>query len=156
MTKPSKCAKNSRRMVLPILNKKQIICKNANRYEWDLSRKGYEQCDKKVKEIRLADIKRPLQGSRSNGACNTEPTKSLQKLISNENSIFVDQDKVEALKLSISEHGLLEPIDVLEFEGKYYGFSGCHRFQAHQELGREKILCRIRKATEQTLKFHFM
>ena len=31
--------------------------------------------------------------------------------------------------LSIEEVGLKEPIDVLEVEGKYYGFSGCHRYE---------------------------
>jgi sulfiredoxin len=65
-----------------------------------------------------------------------------------------DEEKVEILKKSIEKIGLLEPIDVLEVEGKYWGFSGCHRFQAHQELGRETILCRVRKATPTTLKFH--
>ena len=42
-----------------------------------------------------------------------------------------------------------EPIDVLEVDGKIYGFSGCHRFEAHVRLGREQILCRVRKATPQ-------
>lgn len=76
--------------------------------------------------------------------------------IFDQNGKFVDQEKVEALKESISEFGLFEPIDVLEVEGIYYGFSGCHRFQAHQELGKEKILCKVRNATKQTLKFHLM
>ncbi|KAI7841848.1 hypothetical protein COHA_004377 [Chlorella ohadii] len=49
-----------------------------------------------------------------------------------------------------------EPIDVLEVDGKIYGFSGCHRFEAHVRLGREQILCRVRKATPQVLKFHMM
>lgn len=31
---------------------------------------------------------------------------------------------------SIQEIGLQEPIDVLLVEGKYYGFSGCHRWGA--------------------------
>jgi len=28
--------------------------------------------------------------------------------------------------------------DVLEVDGKYYGFSGCHRFEACQRLGKEQ------------------
>jgi len=32
--------------------------------------------------------------------------------------------------------GQQEPIDVLEVDGKYYGFSGCHRFEACQRLGK--------------------
>ena len=85
----------------------------------------------KVQEIPLNQIRRPLP--REN-----------------------DQQKVKALMESIQEIGQQEPIDVLEVEGQYYGFSGCHRYQAHQELGKETILCRVRKATEQTLKFHMM
>ena len=43
--------------------------------------------------------------------------------------VSADQDKVQALMLSIEEVGLKEPIDVLEVEGDYYGFSGCHRYE---------------------------
>lgn len=68
----------------------------------------------------------------------------------------VDKEKVDVLKQSIAEIGLLEPIDVLLVDGVYYGFSGCHRFQAHQELGKKTILCRVRRATKQTLKYHLM
>lgn len=57
---------------------------------------------------------------------------------------------------SIQEIGLQEPIDVLEVEGQIWGFSGCHRYEAHVRLGREEILCRVRKATPQVLKFHMM
>lgn len=103
------------------------------RYGWDLSEKKYDTEDPQVVELPVRKIRRPLQGSRSN-----------------------DQAKVDALKSSIDKIGLLEPIDVLLVNGEYYGFSGCHRYQAHQELGKETILCRVRKATEQTLKFHMM
>lgn len=47
-------------------------------------------------------------------------------------------------------------IDVLEVDGEYYGFSGCHRFEAHQKLGLPTIKCRIRKANAATLKMHMM
>lgn len=103
------------------------------RYGWDLSSKKYDTEDPQIVELPVRKIRRPLQGSRSN-----------------------DQVKVDALKSSIEKIGLLEPIDVLLVNGEYYGFSGCHRYQAHQELGKETILCRVRKATEQTLKFHMM
>jgi len=39
-------------------------------------------------------------------------------------------------------------------DGKYYGFSGCHRFEAHVKLGRETIECRVLKATRATLQMH--
>ena len=55
---------------------------------------------------------------------------------------------------------LQEPIDVLEVlvdeadKSKgvmYYGFSGCHRYEAHQRLGLETIRCKVRRATRRTL-----
>jgi sulfiredoxin len=82
-----------------------------------------------VKEIPLAQIRRPLP--REN-----------------------DQNKVVALMESIHKEGLHEPIDVLEVDGQYYGFSGCHRFEAHQRLGKETIKCRVRKAPRSVLQKH--
>lgn len=58
----------------------------------------------RVQEIPLNQIQRPL------------PRKN-------------DPEKVLALMESIAEIGQQEPIDVLEVEGKYYGFSGCHRYE---------------------------
>jgi sulfiredoxin len=65
-----------------------------------------------------------------------------------------DPEKVKALMASIQEIGLQEPIDILEVDGKYYGFSGCHRFEACSRLGHETILCRVRKAPQSVLKMH--
>ncbi|MGK7928798.1 MAG: ParB N-terminal domain-containing protein [Spirulina sp.] len=65
-----------------------------------------------------------------------------------------DPEKVKALMESIAREGLREPIDVLEVEGEYYGFSGCHRFEAHQRLGKQKIKCRVRQAPRSVLKMH--
>ena len=65
-----------------------------------------------------------------------------------------DPEKVKALMESIAEIGQQEPIDVLEVEGQYYGFSGCHRYEACQRLGKETILARIRKAPKSVLKMH--
>ncbi|NET57514.1 MAG: ParB N-terminal domain-containing protein [Symploca sp. SIO2E6] len=65
-----------------------------------------------------------------------------------------DSNKVKTLMESIAKEGLREPIDVLEVEGKYYGFSGCHRYEAHQRLGYETIKCRVRRATPSVLKRH--
>jgi len=83
----------------------------------------------KVQEIPLNQIRRPLP--REN-----------------------DQQKVMALMESIQEIGQQEPIDVLEVEGQYYGFSGCHRYEACQRLGKETILARVRKAPRAVLKMH--
>lgn len=65
-----------------------------------------------------------------------------------------DPDKVKMLMESIASIGQQEPIDVLEVEGQYYGFSGCHRYEACQRLGQETILARIRKAPKSVLKMH--
>ncbi len=65
-----------------------------------------------------------------------------------------DQTKVQALMDSIREVGQQEPIDVLEVDGQYYGFSGCHRFEACTRLGQETILCRVRQAPRSVLQRH--
>lgn len=65
-----------------------------------------------------------------------------------------DRAKVERLARSIAQEGLHEPIDVLEVDGQYYGFSGCHRYEAHQLLGKETIKCRIRRAPRSVLRSH--
>jgi sulfiredoxin len=83
----------------------------------------------KVREIPLNQIRRPLP--RTN-----------------------DQEKVKALMESIAEIGQKEPIDVLEVDGQYYGFSGCHRYEACQRLGKETILAKVRKAPQSVLKMH--
>lgn len=125
--------RSSRQHIAPPPPQSLPIEKAAAKYGWDLSSKNDFSNDKRVKELPISSIRRPLGGVRKN-----------------------DQEKVDILKESISKIGLLEPIDVLEVDGIYYGFSGCHRFQAHQELGCEKILCRIRKATPTILKYHMM
>lgn len=65
-----------------------------------------------------------------------------------------DPQKVAALMESIQDIGLQEPIDVLEVEGQYYGFSGCHRYEACSRLGHETIRCRVRRAPRSVLKMH--
>jgi len=68
--------------------------------------------------------------------------------------IATNQKKVAALMTSIQMEGLREPIDVLEVDGEYYGFSGCHRYEAHQRLGKETIRCRVRRAPRSVLRMH--
>jgi sulfiredoxin len=65
-----------------------------------------------------------------------------------------DPQKVAVLMESIQTVGLQEPIDVLEVEGQYYGFSGCHRYEACTRLGHQTIRCRVRRATPQVLRMH--
>eukprot|EP00249_Psilotum_nudum_P016679 c25941_g1_i4 orf=122-502(+) len=84
-----------------------------------------------IADVPLNQIRRPLLKTRSN-----------------------NPDRVKALMESIAEIGLQEPIDVLEVDGVYYGFSGCHRFEAHQRLRLPTIRCRIRRGTKETLRHH--
>jgi sulfiredoxin len=51
---------------------------------------------------------------------------------------------------------LKHKIDVLLVDGVYYGFSGCHRFEAHQRLGLTHIRCRVMRASKETLRMHLM
>ncbi|CAL9216936.1 unnamed protein product [Arabidopsis halleri] len=83
-----------------------------------------------IVELPLDKIRRPLMRTRSN-----------------------DQNKVKELMDSISQIGLQVPIDVIEVDGTYYGFSGCHRYEAHQKLGLPTIRCKIRKGTKETLRY---
>ncbi len=78
------------------------------------------------------------------------PLREIRRPLPREN----EQNKVTALMESIKEEGLREPIDVLEVDGQYYGFSGCHRFEAHKRLGKETIRCRVRKAPRSVLQRH--
>lgn len=68
----------------------------------------------------------------------------------------IDEDKVDELMRSISEIGLQEPVDLIEFEGKYYGFNGCHRYTAHKRLGRTTIEANIRQVDRATFRLHLM
>lgn len=78
------------------------------------------------------------------------PIQQIQRPLFRQN----DPEKVKALMESIQDIGLQEPIDVLEVEGQYYGFSGCHRYEACSRLGHETIQCRIRRAPRSVLKMH--
>ncbi|WIA41323.1 hypothetical protein OEZ86_004920 [Tetradesmus obliquus] len=106
---------------------------SSSKYNWSFDLAAPQKQDPKVQDIPVASIRRPLGRTRSN-----------------------DQAKVEALMASITDISLQEPIDVLLVDGVYYGFSGCHRFEAHQRLGLPTIKCRVRKANQQVLKMHMM
>ena len=78
------------------------------------------------------------------------PIQSIRRPLFRQN----DPAKVAALMESIQEIGLQEPIDILEVEGQYYGFSGCHRYEACTRLGHETIRCNVRRAPKSVLKAH--
>ena len=68
----------------------------------------------------------------------------------------IDEGKVDDLMQSINEIGLQEPIDLIEFEGRFYGFNGCHRYTAHKRLGRTTIEANIRQVDRATFRLHLM
>ena len=67
---------------------------------------------------------------------------------------ITDAATVAQLMESIAIEGLREPIEVLEVEGQYFSFSGCHRYEAHERLGKKTIKCRVRRATRSVLQKH--
>jgi sulfiredoxin len=107
----------------------------AHKYNWgDYKRPQADyDGDDRVMEVPIAIIRRPHHYLRAN-----------------------DQEKIRVLMESIEEIGQVEPIDVLEVDGAYYNFNGCHRFEACMKLGKETIKCKVRKATLQVLKMHMM
>ncbi|XP_057812064.1 sulfiredoxin, chloroplastic/mitochondrial isoform X2 [Salvia miltiorrhiza] len=92
---------------------------------------GPQQGGPVILELPLDKIRRPLMRTRAN-----------------------DPHKVKQLMDSIAEIGLQVPIDVLLVDGEYYGFSGCHRYEAHQRLGLPTIRCKVRRGTKETLRHH--
>ena len=57
---------------------------------------------------------------------------------------------------SIAAEGQREPIDVLELDGRLWGFNGCHRVAAHERLGLTTITARVRRATPEVLRLHLL
>eukprot|EP00884_Botryococcus_braunii_P020898 jgi/Botrbrau1/7492/Bobra.0095s0028.1 len=108
----------------------------ARKYYWDFSKK--EASKKKVKgivrELPVDAIRRPLARTREN-----------------------DQEKVAALMDSIKRHRAAgTPSMCLEVEGQYYGFSGCHRYEAAPAAGAAHHLVSDSQANRQTLRMHMM
>ena len=85
----------------------------------------------KQRTVKIADINRPHQS-------------------------VLDETKVTQLMESISDIGLQQPIDLLEVDGKLYGFNGCHRYTAHKRLGLDTIEANVRQVDRATFKLHLM
>jgi len=66
----------------------------------------------------------------------------------------VDEDKVDYLMNSFIQEGIQVPVDLLEYEGRLYGFNGCHRYTAAKRLGFEEIPAHIRSVDKRTLDMH--
>ena len=80
----------------------------------------------------------------------------LLEAINRPHESIIDEDKVLHLMTSIREIGLQEPIDLIEFEGRFYGFNGCHRYTAHKRLGLATIEANIRQVDRATFRLHLM
>lgn len=63
-----------------------------------------------------------------------------------------DPEKVFALVESMAEEGQMVPINVLEVEGEYYSFQGCHRFEALTQLRADRVYSRIIKSSKASLR----
>jgi sulfiredoxin len=85
----------------------------------------------RVARLPLASIRRPLQRA-------------------------LDEAKLASLIASIAAEGQKEPIDVLEVNGQFWGFNGCHRVAAHERLGLSTITARVRQATPEVLRLHMI
>ncbi|RDX85297.1 Sulfiredoxin, chloroplastic/mitochondrial [Mucuna pruriens] len=102
-----------------------------------------------ILELPIDKIRRPLMRTRAN-----DPNK-VQELMDSIKEIGLQVPVVEGASGSnICIDNSIEKgnIDVLEVDGIYYGFSGCHRYEAHQRLGLPTIRCKIRRGTKETLR----
>ncbi|KAK9366823.1 ParB/Sulfiredoxin [Lipomyces kononenkoae] len=77
----------------------------------------------------------------------------------------LDEDKISRMIETLAqtadadaEDDGLPPIDVLRVRknGKdwYFGFGGCHRFQAYERTGRKTVKCKVVPVTESMLKMY--
>ncbi|XP_037468978.1 sulfiredoxin, chloroplastic/mitochondrial-like isoform X2 [Triticum dicoccoides] len=89
--------------------------------------------------------------SSSNGAAGLSPLSDSEK-----KGPVVMEIPLEDIRRPLMQTRANDPdkIDVLEVDGVYYGFSGCHRYEAHQRLGLPTIRCKVRRGTKETLRHH--
>ena len=67
----------------------------------------------------------------------------------------VDEDVLDYIMNSIVQEGIREPIDLVEYDGRLYGFNGCHRCTAADRLGYTEIPARVKQIDQQTFNSHF-
>lgn len=116
----------------PIPHQRRVTATPDHKFSWTFKQPKIRDA-RLVRDLPLVQIVRPMEKTRTN-----------------------NEEKVLALMHSISQIGLQEPIDVLEVDGRFFGFSGCHRFEAHKRLGLPTIKCRVRKANQTVLRMHMM
>ncbi|XP_012253899.1 sulfiredoxin-1 [Athalia rosae] len=72
----------------------------------------------------------------------------------------IDEEKIQSLMTTLSDpetESLVPPVDILWIEGReggdyYYSFGGCHRYTAHQRLGKQTIRAKLIKSTVKDLR----
>ncbi|XP_047159838.1 sulfiredoxin, chloroplastic/mitochondrial isoform X1 [Vigna umbellata] len=119
-----------------------------------------------ILEIPIDKIRRPLMRTRANDPNKVKELMDSIKEIGLQvpmalyddyslclRELSPDHDFYKKIKISFRQRFVMQ-IDVLEVDGVYYGFSGCHRYEAHQRLGLPTIRCKIRRGTKETLRHH--
>lgn len=73
-------------------------------------------------------------------------------LIPEERVTSVYDEELEAeLEASIKQHGILQPLQIAEVDGKYILIDGLHRLQIAKKLGMKTVPCIIKKMSEDQL-----
>lgn len=63
----------------------------------------------------------------------------------------LDDEILAELEESIKQHGILQPLQVAEVDGKYILIDGLHRLQIAKKLGMKTVPCIVKKMTEDQL-----
>ena len=63
----------------------------------------------------------------------------------------LDDEILAELEESIKQHGILQPLQVAEVDGKYVLIDGLHRLQIARKLGMRTVPCIVKKMTEDQL-----
>ena len=63
----------------------------------------------------------------------------------------IDEQELKELAESIKERGLLQPIEVVQRDGRYKIVFGDRRYLAHKMLKKKKIMCRVVEITDKEM-----
>jgi len=63
----------------------------------------------------------------------------------------LDEEILAELEESIKQHGILQPLQIAEVDGKYVLIDGLHRLQIAKKLGMKTVPCIVQKMTEDQL-----
>lgn len=63
----------------------------------------------------------------------------------------LDEEILQELEESIKQHGILQPLQIAEVDGKYILIDGLHRLQIAKKLSMKTVPCIVKKMTEDQL-----